>query len=104
MAHADWLIAQTLKDTVAPMLPAACCDSEKDMLPAPHVAHLAAPLSGQSVPVAPVPFAQVHCLSSPHTASAVLDAAVVSTLPNASQSTVCAEHAVWCAGVTIPTL
>ena len=51
-----------------------------------------APSAGQAVPVAPVPCWLVHCLSAPHTASAVLEAGVATTLPCASQSTACAEH------------
>ena len=51
--------------------------------------HFAAPWLRQLVPVAPVPFEHAHCLYAPHTASAVLDAAVAITLPCASQSTTC---------------
>ena len=58
-----------------------------------HDAHLASPLVGQVVPVAPVPLSHVHCLSAPHTASAVFEAGVAITLPCASQSTTWAEHA-----------
>ena len=55
--------------------------------------HFAEPSLGQFVPVAPVPFGQTHCLSAPHTASAVLLAAVAMTLPCASQSTTCWSQA-----------
>ena len=58
-----------------------------------HVVHLASPSLGQLTPVAPVPFGQSHCLSAPHTASAVLLAGVAMTLPCASQSTTCWTHA-----------